>query len=715
MTSPSSPKDPTPFVSIVIKVDSGQEAEVARLIGQLQQQTLTRWQLLIVELASPTATGTGTGISSASPVVDLSEIEGEDRVTRLTVGADLTDHEISSPLLATAAGRYICTLRIGETLHETYLEKAVLALEALPHVDVLASHVVLADQFDSRYWNPEPLSWPQIRYQPDFPRTAVIRAEALATLTTSWLKLVTGSNEEELWLQLASQGSQSFIIPEPLASQATEQPEHPSRNTSWAPPILQEIEPTSAVPTTTGETIPELTEILSACTPSDDLAGGSRPVILVSDLATDRMPGFLALMLARGLAAVGSPPVVIATDRTREVTNSGHLHPATAFFGTTPFVYEILHLHSTDRQRFIEEKATALQSQQLINIGSQTCYRYLNQSTDTEIFSSVVDVLWEAGVSLEQHLECQELFTHLVVTYDRLGFLASGLGADIGGIREIPLALTPSPRTHKKPLGGRKLVVGWLGNFTGENRPDYFLELAKSCSGLAEFRMAGNGRLARDIRKSAEAVSGLDVSGFPTNRDDFLNGLDLLVTTDQYIGLSDYGGYSTTALEALAHGVPVIAGCSGGLAELLRHTGSGVAVSPRDYAPFEVALRWLLTDLNALEHMQQSARAVAADDAEERMARSYLDIKDGTLAGLEHRKPEHNHAVSADTATLLRAASAGVENWNSQLITQTEDFAEIVTDLQSRRAAFRLLVGSALLPIRQPRARRKARRATSTR
>ncbi len=711
MTSASQTNNSTPFVSIVTRVDSGQASHISQLISQLQQQTLSRWQLVIVEFTSPTA----TYISDTTSALDLSDFENENRVTLLTVATNLTDRDKCSVLLTAAAGGYICTLRIGETLHETYLEKAVLALEALPHVDVLGSHVVLADEFESHCWTPEPLSWPQIRYQPDFPMMAVIRAEALAAATTSWLELVTGTDAAELWLQLASQGSQSFIIPEPLASQPYEHPAHRSGSAPGVPSILQEIEPTSAVPAISRETIPELTDILSACAPSADLAGGSRPVILVSDLATDRMPGLLALTLARGLSAVGSPPVVIASDSTRDVTNSGPRHSALAFLEACTSLYQISHLSPTDRLKFLEAKVATLRSPLLVNIGSETCYRYLNQSADAQFFSAIVDVLWEAGASLEKHLGCQSSFTDLVVTYQDLGRLASGFGLDSKRIHEIPPAMIPTEKRQRKPLHGRRIVVGWIGDFNISAMPAFFLELAQACSDLAEFHMSGKGSMEHDIKDWAARIPFLSVSDLPRDRSSFLSEVDLLINTDGYIGLPSYGGYSTAALEALAHGVPVIAGCSGGLAELLRSTGSGVAVNPRDYAQLEVALRWLLTDLNSLEQMQQNAMAVAADDAEEHMARSYLDIAHGKLAGLGNREPKHEVEVPANTAVLLRAASAGVAHWNSQLITQIEHTDEIVTNLQSRRAAVRLLAASAVRPIRRKLSRRKARRATSTR
>jgi glycosyltransferase involved in cell wall biosynthesis len=69
----------------------------------------------------------------------------------------------------------------------------------------------------------------------------------------------------------------------------------------------------------------------------------------------------------------------------------------------------------------------------------------------------------------------------------------------------------------------------------------------------------------------------------------------------------------TVALDALAHGCPLIASSVGGLTELVGETGCGVLVPPSDSEALAHALETLLSDEKRIQAMSRVARARAVD------------------------------------------------------------------------------------------------------
>ena len=82
-------------------------------------------------------------------------------------------------------------------------------------------------------------------------------------------------------------------------------------------------------------------------------------------------------------------------------------------------------------------------------------------------------------------------------------------------------------------------------------------------------------------------------------------------------------GLPVVGVQALSHGLAILASNVGGLAELVQDGRNGKTCAPEDAAGFRQALRWCLEDPERLARMKQASRAMAARYDIRRVAESY--------------------------------------------------------------------------------------------
>lgn len=103
-------------------------------------------------------------------------------------------------------------------------------------------------------------------------------------------------------------------------------------------------------------------------------------------------------------------------------------------------------------------------------------------------------------------------------------------------------------------------VVGHMGAFTREKGQDVLIEAARALPD-ARFVLAGEGELLGELKRSAPA--NVVFPGFVADKAEFFAGLDVFAMP------SRSEAWGLAALEAMAHGVPVIASDVQGLAEIV--------------------------------------------------------------------------------------------------------------------------------------------------
>jgi len=170
------------------------------------------------------------------------------------------------------------------------------------------------------------------------------------------------------------------------------------------------------------------------------------------------------------------------------------------------------------------------------------------------------------------------------------GFNARELAeAGLGEARVVPLVLDlPAAAPDARPVGSPPaiLTVGRIvpnkrvedvlrafALYRGRHAPDATLTLVGSDDGFASYRAALDDLVAR-IRVGGVRFAGR-VPGAERDR--------LYATADAYLCMSVHEGFCAPLVEALAHGVPVVARAAAAVPETLG--GAGVVVDPPDLLP----------------------------------------------------------------------------------------------------------------------------------
>lgn len=151
---------------------------------------------------------------------------------------------------------------------------------------------------------------------------------------------------------------------------------------------------------------------------------------------------------------------------------------------------------------------------------------------------------------------------------------------------------TPALRAgarHRLGIEDDRVVLGYLGNLSGEKRPQWALATAEAVTG-STLVMAGDGPLRGELGSRAQRLG--ERNGAPACRllgpvDDpagFLAALDVLLLPSATEGIPG------VLLEAALIGVPTVATTVGGVSEVVAAVG-GVAVSADDLAGFVTMAR----------------------------------------------------------------------------------------------------------------------------
>ncbi len=209
---------------------------------------------------------------------------------------------------------------------------------------------------------------------------------------------------------------------------------------------------------------------------------------------------------------------------------------------------------------------------------------------------------------------------------------------------ELPAA-PPSPERRAAlravwGFGPEDLLVGHVGAFTAEKGQDVavqaVLRLRDQHPRLA-LLLAGGGPLldSPSFRNLAEQAQGrVKLLGPIEDLSEFLFSLDLFVMPSMSEGLG------SSALAALAHGLPVIASRVGGLPELVEEGVTGWLVPPGSPAPLAEALARAARDRDLLARLSANAREKAAMFLSDRMVERTESLYHRALAAASDLKFE---------------------------------------------------------------------------
>jgi len=195
-----------------------------------------------------------------------------------------------------------------------------------------------------------------------------------------------------------------------------------------------------------------------------------------------------------------------------------------------------------------------------------------------------------------------------------------------------------SPARKTQSQNGKPLCVLFAGRFTREKRPDLFLDLAarllaESPNSHMRFVLAGDGPLRKDLESSvARNGSRSDRIVFLGDQSDMSKVYE---TTDILVLTSEHEGTPNVVLEAMAHGIPVVATSVGDVPEILGQE-RGFMVGPSDLDGLYSATKKLVENEELRVRMGKTGRAYVTENhsltsLSKRLTDIYSKIRDGEL------------------------------------------------------------------------------------
>jgi len=200
----------------------------------------------------------------------------------------------------------------------------------------------------------------------------------------------------------------------------------------------------------------------------------------------------------------------------------------------------------------------------------------------------------------------------------RIGFSNKRIGVIHNGIH-----VQPSHSFSSRVV--RPFIIGSSGRLFPVKDYPLMVEIARALSDLGytdiRFELAGEGperTLLERLIESYGLQSRFILRGHQDDMDSFYQGLDL------YLNTSIHEGIPMTILEALAHGLPVIAPAVGGIVEIIDDGTEGFLVAGRDPWNYAVKCRQLHDDAELWARMSSASRQRAEQSfSAEKMAESY--------------------------------------------------------------------------------------------
>ncbi len=179
----------------------------------------------------------------------------------------------------------------------------------------------------------------------------------------------------------------------------------------------------------------------------------------------------------------------------------------------------------------------------------------------------------------------------------------------------------------RKRKQGKHFVIGSCGRFVTVKDFPFLVAIATSIrerNDSVRFRLAGDGPdldRVKALVKSNKLEDAFSCVGPVDDMNDFYRGLDL------YVNTSLHEGIPVSVLEAMLHGLPVVAPRVGGLGEVISDGIDGYLIDERDPSRYGDRCLELMEDPDRYDAMSRAAVAkVTTSFGAERMAQDYLSM-----------------------------------------------------------------------------------------
>ena len=191
---------------------------------------------------------------------------------------------------------------------------------------------------------------------------------------------------------------------------------------------------------------------------------------------------------------------------------------------------------------------------------------------------------------------------------------------------------TEIPESNIMKNNGNNYVVGSAGRFFPIKDYPLMVEIAREVlqeTGNVRFKLAGDGpekeRIISLIRRYGIEES-FSLTGFIDNMAPFYDGLNL------YINTSIHEGLPMSILEAMAHGLPVIAPNTGGIKEIIQNGIEGYLIDGRNPKMFAEKCIQLCEDNILNQKMGNASREKVINEYSlDKMAQNYYNLYSNVL------------------------------------------------------------------------------------
>lgn len=189
---------------------------------------------------------------------------------------------------------------------------------------------------------------------------------------------------------------------------------------------------------------------------------------------------------------------------------------------------------------------------------------------------------------------------------------------DVAEIGVLPNPAPPSPEGSGRHVADPRPVFVYMGGFANPVKGGEVLLAALDEAPLegARFVLAGPGEPPASGRRLAEAREGIEWRGWltPAVREETLVGASVFVLPSTSEGLP------MALLEAMAHGLAIVATAVGGVPDVVESGSEGLVVAPGDPAALAAAIERLAADPELRRRLGGAAKRKARELGPDRVA-----------------------------------------------------------------------------------------------
>ncbi len=203
-------------------------------------------------------------------------------------------------------------------------------------------------------------------------------------------------------------------------------------------------------------------------------------------------------------------------------------------------------------------------------------------------------------------------------------------GVELNKFREYSLA---EKTKLKKEFGlpENSFVVGTAGRLVPVKGPEFLIKASQTLIPKHPhtcFLFAGDGPLKEDLQKKVNEARGEKNIFFLGWRDDIAHILSIF---DVFCLPSLNEGMGRVLVEAMAHGIPIVASDVGGIPDLVTHGKNGFLVPPKNPEELAKHIQILIEDEAKRKKMGEAGKKMAPGFSHETMVKSIAELYEALL------------------------------------------------------------------------------------